>query len=461
MGTQVVRHTSRVSDFILNFSATENNLQWAFTSDGDGAIFDVVLTNIASFSVGGVIQTAPYNYPLVCGSSYFVSIIKTTTGQSASITIKTRRVDNKTTSINVPDYGLYNRRYPFQLRTGNIIDKLDFQLLHSSNYTGNGTFTTTPILNSITLPTAAIPWQYHSWYVDRFGVEKVMVVSSSNTNQSVNVCIVDVVTMSVTDLNGNSNTFTNIVFGSTAGVWNINGHCFDYINNKIIFKQGVGGNSAAVQYDIINNSITLFSNLTFDYPRRLILSNQITRINPTLGYFCHHNTDFNWLLNRSFNYTFPSGSATVSFFNRRDGYKYVRRPGDVRNIGEQAAIDNYGAVIKSISTAGVTGQNGYMSYSYINDQYMAVSGSSTQMQYVLRSTQTANVNLYGITQNIAAGDTYLKEPYCSGVNEVWAAFGNIAKTRLYLFDRNQTPASYGYLDFASAILCLTVTGYEE
>lgn len=461
MATQIIDHRSRDYSPTLNFAATENNLSWAFTQEGDGEIYSITTTNVATLSIDGSSVSLPFSTPIavVDDKSYPVVITKINNGQTASVTIDARRANKKTVSISVPDFGTYNRRYNFILRTGGIVEKTDFTLLHSSNYTGGGTFTINPIVQSITLPSTAIEWQYCAWYIDRFGVEKVMVVSCPNTNQSINACIVDVATGAVTDLAGNANAFTNVVFGSTSGIWNITGHGYDYINNIIYFKSGSGTNADSKYYNITTNSLLIDKNPI--YPKKILYANQITRFNPIKNRFAHHNTDFNYSLNKSYNYTFPSGSATVSFFNRRDGLKYVRLPGDVRNIGEQSAIDEFGAQVKAVSTSGPTGQNGYMSYNYVYDQFMAVSGSVVQMQYVIRSTQNASVNLYGTTQNIVTGDTYLREPYSSGVNEVWAAFGNIKKTRLYLFDRNQSPASYGYLDFATQILSMTVTGYEE
>jgi len=151
MSTVNIKHTSRGLDITLNFASTENNLSWAFTQEGDGEIYDVVLTNIASYTIAGGAITLPY--PVINGTSYSVSIVKTTTGQTASITFKTRRSINKTSSLSVPDFGQYDGRYLYVLLNNNTVQKLDSQLLLPANYAGAGAWTVSPVVATITLPT--------------------------------------------------------------------------------------------------------------------------------------------------------------------------------------------------------------------------------------------------------------------------------------------------------------------
>lgn len=101
MGTQVVKHTSRGVNVTLNFAATENNLSWSYTQEGDGEIYDVVLSNVASYTIRGADPSLPLS--VTNGSSYAIAITKTTTGQVASITLKTRRAVNKSVTLNVPN----------------------------------------------------------------------------------------------------------------------------------------------------------------------------------------------------------------------------------------------------------------------------------------------------------------------------------------------------------------------
>lgn len=153
MSVQVVRHTSRDYDVILNFASTENNLSWSFTQEGDGEIYDVILDNVASYTIEGVAVTLPF---LVTNGIYYtVSIVKTTTGQAASIAFKTRRSISKINTISIPDYGAHNGRYPLILLTDDTIHKCDSELLKDSNLTTN-TYTTNPVLKSVTLPTPTL-----------------------------------------------------------------------------------------------------------------------------------------------------------------------------------------------------------------------------------------------------------------------------------------------------------------
>ena len=60
MSTQVVKHTSRIRSFILNFAESENNLSWPITPENDGVIFEVTGTNISTYTISDVTFGALY-----------------------------------------------------------------------------------------------------------------------------------------------------------------------------------------------------------------------------------------------------------------------------------------------------------------------------------------------------------------------------------------------------------------
>ena len=65
MSVQLVQHKSRDFEVTLNFAATENNLAWAFTAENDGEIYDVVLNNVASYTLNvvaaNITPSTPYS----------------------------------------------------------------------------------------------------------------------------------------------------------------------------------------------------------------------------------------------------------------------------------------------------------------------------------------------------------------------------------------------------------------
>ena len=84
MSVQLVQHKSRDFEVTLNFAATENNLAWAFTAENDGEIYDVVLNNVASYTLNGVAAniTPSTPYSVINETSYSVVITKVANGKS-------------------------------------------------------------------------------------------------------------------------------------------------------------------------------------------------------------------------------------------------------------------------------------------------------------------------------------------------------------------------------------------
>ena len=151
MSSQTIYHKSRTADIVMNFAVTDNNLSWSFTAENDGELFDVVLSNVASYTINGTaVSISPTNpYVVVGGTSYSIAITKTTNGQTASITLKSRRAVNKTTTFSVPDFGAFIGRYRYQLNNIGQVEKHDMTFRAPSYYTGGGTWSQTSLLPTV------------------------------------------------------------------------------------------------------------------------------------------------------------------------------------------------------------------------------------------------------------------------------------------------------------------------
>ena len=270
MGTQVVRHTSRGVDITLNFASTENNLSWSFTQEGDGEIYDVSLTNVASYTLAGGAVTLPY--AVTNGSSYAVSIVKTTTGQTASITFKTRREVNKTTSFSVPDFADLTVASNYILLTnagnnGQVVVSQNSEIT-TGNYQGGGGFTNTIIRGTVNLPDIATPYgtPVFSWQCCIHclcgGNEKILVIghaTASNGNRGRCVCLIDPDTLVVTNLAGTVNSYTYINSTTTSDQLHQTTPTYaveNFVENKILYC--VSTSMSEINLSLQNWTITSF-----------------------------------------------------------------------------------------------------------------------------------------------------------------------------------------------------------
>lgn len=233
MSVQVVKHGSRGVEITLNFASTENNLSWAFTQEGDGEIYDVSLTNVASYTVSGASIALPY---VVANSIiYTISIVKTTVGQTASITLKTRRAINKTNIVSVPDFGRYDGRYIYAISAvSNCVLKLDSRLLTISNYAGAGTWTINPVLSIITLPTLPTGGVWNRVHLRNTG--NILILGTVVPNSDLYGCLIDSNDIVWDMLKITQNSYSLIASNSLGGSSAIISSVYDYINDIIAFK---------------------------------------------------------------------------------------------------------------------------------------------------------------------------------------------------------------------------------
>lgn len=250
MSTQIVQHKSRDFDVVLNFAESENNLSWAFTAENDGEIYDVILTNVASYQIAGSSVILPYT--VLAGISYSVTIAKQTNGQTASITLKTRRAVSKSVTFNVPDFWQYTGRFVFVLTESGKILKLDTNLLTPSNFNA-GSWLTNPIIAEIALP--IISEVDHIWstfcFVKNNGVEKILIFGGANnmtTATNLLCCVLDINTNVVyNDINYTlQNSYSLLTTAPRYGRPLTT--CYDYVNEIVFIGMSGGSNGSFLPY---------------------------------------------------------------------------------------------------------------------------------------------------------------------------------------------------------------------
>lgn len=294
----LVEHVSRPFNPVINFPTTENNLTWSFAEEGDGEIYEIITTNVATLTIAGNSVTLPFVGSIVVtnGNSYSVVITKTTNGQTASVAIKSRRVSKKVQTISVPDYGQFTGNYTYTLHGAeNKLIKTQSYLLKPDNL-GNNTYTINPILTEITLPTATIAGYSNFAYKKIFFNNSLNciiciandVVTASGNIGNIFVCKVDVTSGIVYDLLGNLNLLTKSVFGTlpiSSATYGIMGYSFDYIRQIAYIHINVlanySGNDDACVY--LDFNIQTINKLQKDVQGQM--SAGYTYLNPIKGIF--------------------------------------------------------------------------------------------------------------------------------------------------------------------------------
>lgn len=268
MKTTPIEHKSRTADIVINYPATENNLSWPFTPKSNGELFDVTLSNVASYTIGGLTHAiSPNNpYPVTAGVDYMVAITKVTNGQPASITIKSRRAVNETTTISVPDFSdlTVTSNYVLLTNTGNNgqVVVLQNSNVTPANYTGAGVFTNSIIRGIVNLPDIATPFgtPAFSWtcciHAKHQGNDRVLVIghaTANNTTRGRAVCLIDPTSLAVTNLDGVANTYTYISNTGPADSAVQNASITtaeNFVNNKILLSY----NNTITELDINNKT---------------------------------------------------------------------------------------------------------------------------------------------------------------------------------------------------------------
>lgn len=449
MGTQVVRHTSRGVDITLNFASTENNPSWSFTQEGDGEIYDVSLTNVASYTVSGGSITPPY--AVINGSSYAVSIVKTTAGQTASITFNTRRATNKTTSLSVPDFGQYDGRYLYVLLNNNTVQKLDSQLLLPANYAGAGAWTVSPVVATITLPTLPNSAIYTGiQFVKNGGVTKMFVVGGEANSFKWYASYIRLSDDLVYNLDFTTQNAYTTISNSTLQYNTPRNILYDFINEIIYIKSTLGNNGTTV-LELSLSTLTA-TNLGYDSFADMFLSPSITcqyQSSPVENQFISQGDTS--LINRR-NYNCKSYQNNGYIFGYR--FDLNRRICTGSTFGQLRYFDSNGAYIGVVSygTLSVYSCSQMRGYYRQNTAFMTYINN-----YALVNWATASSKYRTTDKTLAAPNNYIFNLQGCYFSSLFFGFcgasTGVLSTRLLVFDPTQTNADFGYLDFASTVNC--------
>lgn len=366
MATQVIDHRSRNYSPTLNFPSTENNLSWSFIDEGDGEIYSISTTNVATLSIAGTTVTLPFvtPIPVVNGTSYSVAITKTTNGQPASVTIRTRRAADKTVSISVPDFANLTVGSNYILLTnvgtnGQVV-VTQKSALTPSNYLGGGAWTDSIIRATVNLPDIATPYgapafQWvnltHAFFG---GVDYVLAIGhavASNTNRGRAVCLINPSTLAVTNLDGALNSYTYI--NATSGVADATSQTTptyiseNFINNKILTTPGL----QELDINARTWSLNAYGFNSFDVGVSLQTKRQ-SYFNPIdtmhIGYYTMFNYNIGEVYTQkvckgAYDYLRNSKVGTVSYWGR---IQYYNKNGAITGGIENSTSYNIATIIK-------------------------------------------------------------------------------------------------------------------
>lgn len=247
-----VYHKSRDVIYEIKFPAGSEDT-WQFDVEGDGEIYSVETDNISSYSIDGNSISLPFS--ITNGNSYSISIIRNNTANDATITFKARRAVDKIFTKIVPNYNVGDGRYLYALNAnGDTVYKLDTGLLSGTNYLGSGSFTISPIIATITLPTLpnSTKWGRMCYIVEN-GIGKILLLSYNNGSIgsagnyyfSKILPSGDVYNLNEDTLNGYS-TYTNIAIINIS-FYKIR---YDYINNNVFFVSYYGRKMSLSDYSV-------------------------------------------------------------------------------------------------------------------------------------------------------------------------------------------------------------------
>lgn len=256
MGTQVVRHRSRTSEFKFNWEAN-NAGAWSFIPKDDGEIYLDDKNNIDSYQIDGGAVSLPYS--VNGGQTYSITITKTTPGQSADLSFNIRKSIDSLSEVTIPDFTQNNEgRYFYVLQDNNQLLKYDCNLLIPSNW-GGSSWTVTPLVSTITLPTLPNSTLYtYVKFVKVSGISRILIGAKDLLlNTLYYLSYVDITTNTISGLDF-TGSYTTINSGGLSTVGTGNGQVrkvqYDYLNNLVYIQNNLSPNTGFILNLNTNNS---------------------------------------------------------------------------------------------------------------------------------------------------------------------------------------------------------------
>ena len=445
-----VVHSSKYIDYIFNFTATENNLSWSLTAEGDGELFlnpltNGLSTNVASFTINGATPTFPIS--LSNGSSKSVTIVKTTNGQTASLTLRQRRATNKAVDYSVPDFGLYNGRYKYVLNSNNTVDKYDNSLLQSSNYSGGGIWIVNPFVATITLPTPPtnIIWS-HIGFVFVGTEERIIVCGGANANNLPSNPIFCYILSDNTVWNISKSVQNNYTQLTTSPYNNQNGRpttsVFNYINGYLYVVMSGGNNGNIALF--LNLNTNAFGYYAYSTSAQVALSFSSFRnvhIDPVNSRILapYTSVESHSSNPRSYYYLGLGNGLSSKYllYDKVSGYYIYGAHPDlgrflkITNVGQ--LVSSHGATVKSQAypRGYLMIHGGARTLFFAPNQYNSVS-----YNYVCFHNLVTDIQFFTLVTDLGVGHTFFYGCDASLAYGLFFAVSNSTVSRLHIFEPN-------------------------
>lgn len=385
MSVQLVQHKSRDFDVTLNFAETENNLSWAFTAENDGEIYEVVLNNVASYTINGVAAsiTPATPYSVVNETSYLVGITKLTNGQTASIKLKTRRAVSKSIVLNAPAFDDLNTRSEFILLTNNgtngRVVVTENSNINEANYQGAGVFSSSiirAIVNLPVLPNLPIQWQFGT-HIKLNAINYVAffawpVGRNDFWDGKIVVCLINCDTLVVSDLDLNVNNYTVCSGVITGEVYNslMTYYTSNFITNEVVYTRG-----------------PLISKFSFSTRNQTFPFNFLGR--GTLDTFSNRSAYFNPIDNYYVGYFGQFIESRGEIYNQRlskGAYDYIRN-GKLGTVNYWGRIDYINTNGEKIGAIDNTSQGGAASLHVPKNNIIFMADGNAYIAFIDQNNQ--------------------------------------------------------------------------
>jgi len=243
----------KLGNMTYTIDFNENNTDWGFYSKHFGNITKIETTNISSYTIDGAAVSLPLAVEL--NTTYLVKITKTASGTAQIIlTITPSEYDELRQSIN---FNIGNGKKTYAVSSvDDKIYKIDNTLFVPSNYVGAGVWSINPLELTITLP--LLPSGGY-WINNLYVYGKTIVYGANTGNNDTYYSYINS-DDTVTDLNGNLNSFTTHT-GLTRKIQMV---VYNYVDNIVYFSQYLWG-SKWIMLDLNNNIFVNKSTLELAY----------------------------------------------------------------------------------------------------------------------------------------------------------------------------------------------------
>ena len=439
----VVNVYKQAAGFVYEFDFVIGTTSWSFTSQHSGKLVKAVLSNVASYKIGGA--TVIYPYQLSNGTNYAVSVIPTNSSLPCSVKFYADGSDSFSTTFNVTNYSAGDGQYLYILNSlGTKVFKVDTALLTPANSSGAGTWIVNPLIKTITLPTLPSSAFYTSiTFVKNGGVNKMFIQGSIPNSFKVYASFIKCTDDTVWDIPITTQNSSTLIYNSVL-VYNSGANTiYDFINEILYISTTSGGNGGNVlQYALNTGVSTPLGYSNFAYVALGSASSWIRPFQfiPTLQCWSWM-ADFSLITNKYYNYKSGQNGGSVASYQSSLGTTD-------RNNGlllTKAFYDNGGAIISSITASGtLTTQYGateVICLDTIGKVFTVYVKSFSIVDYKGTSHGV------GDAQFLESGATLLKSVMGSNYSlGYYALSSGTSSKRLLVFNTNQIPVQFAYLD---------------